>query len=162
MIALQWVKYKSRFKQEMAMSSERLRIIMMQIFRTALWLNVIQTVLWLVHGVRDGTFVAWSTHELGPVGDISGLWTLTILFTVLALLPLVIAITDHAAVRWGVFILSLAYVYLSAQDWVGWQSPTPYQKILKVAHGTVGLSGVWFAWKWARLGGLRLRYAPAS
>lgn len=132
------------------MSSDQLRLIMIQVFRTALWLPVIQTVLWLVHGVRDGTFVDWSTMELGPVGDLTGLYTLTILFGVLAVMPLILAVSDHAVVRWFTFVISLLFVYASSRDYVGHQSPIPYQMILKVGHSAVALVSVWFAWKWVR------------
>lgn len=134
------------------MPREQHRLIIIQIYRTALWLPVIQTVLWLVHGVRDGTFVEWSTMELGPVGDLSGLYTLTILFTALAVVPLIVSISDHTLVRWGTLVFSILFVLASSMDWVGEQSPIPYQIILKVAHGAVALVGVWFAWRWVRAG----------
>lgn len=133
-----------------AMLVERNRFLLIQIFRTGLWLSVIQTLLWVVQGVRDGMFVEWSVHELGPVGDLSGLYALTILFTLLAFMPVLIAWSDGLIVKRFVWTLSVFFLICAFRDWVGYQSPLPYQLILKVAHTSLSVFAIAIAWRWLK------------
>ncbi|MFT3876918.1 MAG: hypothetical protein QM708_10935 [Propioniciclava sp.] len=128
------------------------RFLLIQIFRAGLWLPVIQTILWVAGGVRDGDFVEWATGELGPRGDNTALLVLAGMFAVLALLPVLIAASDARPVRIAVFVISIALVLFATKDWIGYQSPLPYQLLLKALHTPLALLGCWIAWSWMREG----------
>lgn len=126
------------------------RFLLIQLFRAGLWLPVTQTILWIAGGVRDGKFVEWATGELGPSGDDSALLVLAALFATLALLPVLIAASDAPWVRIVVFAISILLVLFAAKDWIGYQSPLPYQLLLKTLHTTLAIVGCWISWRWLR------------
>ncbi len=125
------------------------QLVIIQAMRTGLWLPVIQTLLWLMHGGRDGTFQAWSQAAFGETGD-AAFWVLCILWMSLALLPLVIAISDHRGIRWLTLGFSVFFLLAASLDWVGEQNSEIYQYPLKVAHTSLALVMVWFCWRWLR------------
>lgn len=79
-----------------------------------------------------------------------GLYALTILFTLLAVLPVIVAASAARVVRIAVFGLSLLLLLFALKDWVGYQSPLPYQLILKAVHTPLAIFGCIIAWRWMR------------
>mgnify|MGYP000707446163 CR=1 FL=1 len=130
---------------------ERLRSILVQLIRAGLWLPIIQTLLWVVHGVREGVFVEWSITAFGPVGDDTALFFLTVLFTLLALLPVAIATWNNKAVKIFVFAFSILFCLAAIKDWTDVNTSADYQYILKAAHTSLGFVGIWFSFRWMRL-----------
>lgn len=123
--------------------------VIVQALRTGLWLPVIQTILWLVHGGRDGTFQQWSQSALGAEG-LAGFWVLSLLWLFLAFLPLLVTISDSRWMRWLTFGFSLLFLLAAAMDWVGEQNSQAYQYPLKVAHTMLALILTRYCWRWAR------------
>lgn len=132
-------------------SVDTTRLIIIQALRTGLWIPVIQTLLWLVHGGRDGTFQQWSVSALGSDGN-EGFWVLCILWLSLALLPLLIAASDQKWVRWLTFGFSMFFALAAGLDWVGEQNSQTYQYPLKVAHTALAVAMVWFCRRWLQSG----------
>lgn len=128
----------------------RNRFLLIQLFRAGLWLPVSQTILWIAGGVRDGKFVEWATGELGQPGDDIVLLVLAALFATLALLPVLIAASDARWVRIVVFGIGILLLLFAAKDWIGFQSPLPYQLVLKALHTPLAAVGCWVCWRWIR------------
>lgn len=131
------------------MSEDRLREVISQLFKMVLWLTVIQTIVWLVHGGRDGLLEEWISFALGEQGT-DAFWTLSIMWMFLAIMPVVITAFDNKPVRWFTFVIACLFVLLSSQDWVGNQDSQAYQYPLKVAHSLGALLLAWTSFKWAR------------
>ncbi len=125
------------------------RLMIIQALRTGLWIPVIQTLLWLVHGGRDGSFQEWSRAALGTEGT-AALWVLCILWLSMAVLPLVIAASNHPWVRRFTLAFSLFFFLAASMDWVGEQNSENYQYPLKVAHTLLAAAMVWLCWQWNR------------
>jgi hypothetical protein len=66
------------------------------------------------------------------------------------MMPVLIALSDHLVVRLLVFVFSLLFFLAATLDWIGYQSPLPYQLILKVLHTPLAALGAFFAWRWLR------------
>lgn len=129
---------------------DRIRSILVQIMRAGLWLPVIQTLLWVVHGVREGAFVEWSIIAFGPIGDNMAFYTLTILFTMLAVLPVVIATWNNKGVKIFVLVFSVLFMFSALKDWTDANTSADYQYILKAAHTVLAIFGVWMSFRWLK------------
>lgn len=125
------------------------RQIIIEAMRTGLWLPVIQTILWLTHGSRDGLFQEWSQAALGPEGNLA-FWVLSILWMCLAVLPLLISIWANSFIRWLTFAFSVFFLIAASMDWVGEQNSEAYQYPLKLAHTLLAIILVYFSYSWAK------------